>query len=90
MQPIIKVIARGLTESEAFLIEKTLIWKLGKTLTNISSGQFFDKFRPHDSFHLNLNGFDFENEEMKENSIKRMKENVKRLMDYIDNDGFKK
>ena len=61
LEPIIKVIARGLTEGEAFLIEKTLIWKLGKTLTNISSGQFFDKFRPHDSFHLSLNGFDFEN-----------------------------
>jgi hypothetical protein len=28
LKPIIKVIAKGLTESEAFLIEKTLIWKL--------------------------------------------------------------
>jgi len=61
LEPIIKVIARGLSESEAFLIEKTLIWKLGKNLTNISSGHFIDKFRPHNSFHLNLNGFDFEN-----------------------------
>ncbi len=61
LEPIIKVIARGLTESEAFLIEKTLIWKLGKNLTNISSGHFVDKFRPHNSFHLNLNNFDFEN-----------------------------
>lgn len=60
LEPIIKVIAKGLTENEAFLIEKTLIWKLGKNLTNISSGHFFDKFRPHNSFHLNLNGFDFE------------------------------
>src|SRR3989338_2641291 len=59
--PIIKVIAKGLTESEAFLIEKTLIWKLGKNLTNISSGHFADKFRPHNTFHLNLNCFDFEN-----------------------------
>lgn len=61
LEPIIKVIARGLTESEAFLIEKTLIWKLGKNLTNISSGHFADKFRPHDTLHLNLNNFDFEN-----------------------------
>lgn len=61
LEPIIKVIARGLTESEAFLIEKILIWKLGKNLANISSGHFADKFRPHNSFHLNLNCFDFEN-----------------------------
>ena len=61
LDPLIKVVAKGLTENEAFLIEKTLIWKLGKNLTNISSGHFADKFRPHNSFHLNLNGFDFEN-----------------------------
>lgn len=61
LKPIIKVVAKDLTEQEAFLIEKTLIWKLGKNLTNISSGHFADKFRPHNSFHLNLNGFDFEN-----------------------------
>ena len=61
LEPIIKVIAKGLTEKEAFLIEKTLIWKLGKNLANISSGHFADKFRPHNTLHLNLNGFDFEN-----------------------------
>ncbi len=61
LEPIIKVIAKSLTESEAFLIEKTLIWKLGKNLTNISSGHFVDKFRPHNTLHLNLNFFDFEN-----------------------------
>lgn len=59
LNPIIKVIARNLSESEAFLVEKTLIWKLGKTLTNISSGNFADKFRPKNTFHLNLDGFDF-------------------------------
>jgi len=37
LKPIIKVIAKDLTEREAFLIEKTLIWKLGRTLTNQSS-----------------------------------------------------
>lgn len=61
LEPIIKVIARNLTENEALLVEKTLIWKLGKSLTNISSGHFADKFRPHNKFHLNLSGFDYKN-----------------------------
>ena len=60
LQPIIKVIARNLTESEALLVEKTLIWKLGKNLTNVSPGHFADNFRPHNKYHLNLSGFDFE------------------------------
>ena len=61
LEPIIKVIAANLSESEALLIEKTLIWKLGRTLTNISSGHFSEKFRPHNTFHKVLSGFDFEN-----------------------------
>jgi uncharacterized protein len=61
LEPIIKVIARGLTQTEAFLVEKTLIWKLGRNLTNLSSGHFADKFRPHDTFHQDLSGFDFKN-----------------------------
>lgn len=61
LEPIIKVIAKDLTEDQAFLIEKTLIWKLGKNLTNLSSGHFADKFRPHDTFHQDLTGFDFNN-----------------------------
>jgi uncharacterized protein len=61
LKPTIKVIARGLTDQEAFLVEKTLIWKLGKNLTNQSSGHFADKFRPHDTFHQDLAGFDFKN-----------------------------
>ena len=59
LQPIIRVVARDLSESEALLIEKTLLWKLGKQLTNISSGHFAEKFRPHDTMHLELSGFDF-------------------------------
>ena len=39
LDPIIKVIAKNLSEKEALLVEKTLIWKLGRTLTNISSGR---------------------------------------------------
>src|SRR5260221_13348499 len=56
LKPTIKVIAKDLTEQEAFLIEKTLIWKLGRTLTNISSGHFAEKFRPHNTMHTNLYG----------------------------------
>jgi uncharacterized protein len=59
LSPIIKVVAAGLTEAEALLIEKTLIWKLGRTLTNISSGHFAEKFRPYNTLHLSLPGFDF-------------------------------
>jgi uncharacterized protein len=61
LNPIIRVIARGLTENEALLIEKTLLWKLGKWTTNISSGHFADKFRPHNTLHKELSGFDFRN-----------------------------
>lgn len=62
LQPIIRVIAKDLNEKEAFLIEKTLIWKLGRTLTNKSSGHFANKFRPHYSLYRDdLPGFDFKN-----------------------------
>ncbi|MEK9207328.1 MAG: GIY-YIG nuclease family protein [Patescibacteria group bacterium] len=62
LEPIIRVIAKDLAEREAFLIEKTLIWKLGRTLTNKSSGRFADKFRPHYSLYRDdLPGFDFKN-----------------------------
>jgi uncharacterized protein len=61
LKPIIKVIAKDLTQDDAFLIEKTLIWKLGRTLTNVSSGHFAEKFRPHNTMHTNLYGFDYQN-----------------------------
>lgn len=61
MEPIIKVIAKDLTEQEALLVEKTLIWRLGKSLTNASSGHFAENFRPHDTLHIDLMGFDFKN-----------------------------
>lgn len=34
-EPIIRVVAKGLTEREALLVETTLIWKLGRDLTNL-------------------------------------------------------
>ena len=61
LNPIIRVIARDLTEKEAFLVEKTLLWKLGKWTTNIATGYFADKFRPHNTLHKELSGFDFRN-----------------------------
>lgn len=62
LEPIIRVIAAGLDEQEALLIEKTLIWKLGGTLTNEATGHFSEKFRPHNTLHKEIPGFDFEND----------------------------
>lgn len=60
-EPIIRVIARGLTEDQALLVEATLLWKLGKFTTNEVAGHFSDCFRKHDTFHRDLPGFDFQN-----------------------------
>jgi uncharacterized protein len=61
LEPLIRVIARGLSEAEAFLIEKTLLWKLGKNTTNKSTGHFGKKFRPQNTLHKEIHGFDFGN-----------------------------
>lgn len=61
LEPIIRVIARGLSEHDALLVEKTLLWKLGKQLTNVSSGHYSKNFRPHDTLYKKLSGFDFKN-----------------------------
>jgi uncharacterized protein len=61
LEPIIKIIARNLTETEAFLVEKTLLWQIGKWTDNISGGKFKNKFRPPNTFHKDISGFDFEN-----------------------------
>lgn len=61
LAPIIRVLARNLTEREALLVEKTLIWKLGKLTENIATGAFADNFRPHDTLHKELSGFDYRN-----------------------------
>ncbi|MFN7877418.1 MAG: LEM-3-like GIY-YIG domain-containing protein [Pirellula sp.] len=62
VEPIIRVIAKQLTESQAFLIEKTLLWKLGKWTTNKSPGHFSKHFRPQDTLHKDLYGFDYEHQ----------------------------
>ena len=61
LEPIVRVIARGLLEDEALLVEKTLLWKLGKLRTNIATGHFAEKFRPHNTLHKDLSGFDYRN-----------------------------
>ena len=61
LEPIIRVIAKGLTEDQAFLIEKTLIWKLGKNLANVATGAYAENFRPHKTLHKEIYGFDFKN-----------------------------
>jgi hypothetical protein len=61
LEPIVRVIARNLSEHDALLVEKTLLWKLGKQLTNISSGHYASNFRPHSSLHKKLSGFDYRN-----------------------------
>jgi hypothetical protein len=59
LAPIIRVIARDLSEHDALLVEKTLLWKLGRGLTNISSGHYAENFRPHNTIHTLLTGFDY-------------------------------
>jgi hypothetical protein len=55
--PIIKVIASGLTEDQAYLVETTLIWQAdGKTL-NEAAGKFSKNFRPLRTMHLDLPSF---------------------------------
>ena len=61
LEPIVRVIAKQLTEHDALLVEKTLLWKLGKHLTNVSSGHYSDNFRPHNALHTRLKGFDYQN-----------------------------
>jgi len=60
-QPIVRIIAANLSENEALLVEKTLLWKLGTHVTNISSGHYSDNFRPPFTLNKELPGFDFEN-----------------------------
>lgn len=61
LSPTIRTVAAGLTESEAHLIETTLICKLGKNLTNKAAGHFVSLFRPHNTLHRELSAFDFQN-----------------------------
>ena len=57
--PKIKVVATGLTAEQAFLVESTFLWKLGKNLTNAVAGMYARNFRPQNTLHKDLPGFDF-------------------------------
>ena len=59
VEPTIRIIATGLTEEQALLVETALIWKLGKRLSNKNSGFYASKFRPQNTLHTRLLGFDF-------------------------------
>lgn len=61
VEPIIRVIASELCEHDALMIEATLLWKLGKYTTNQVAGHFTGNFRPHNTLHRELSGFDFAN-----------------------------
>ena len=61
LSPLIRTVAAGLTEPEAHLIETTLIWKLGRGLTNKAAGRFVSLFRPRNTLHRELSSFDFQN-----------------------------
>ena len=57
-EPLIKTVAVNLTEDQAFLVEKALIWSLRKSLTNVSGGHFAKNFRPPHTLRESLPGFD--------------------------------
>ena len=59
-EPFIRVVAVNLTEEQAFLVEKALIWHVGKWLTNVSGGHFAKNFRPPCTLDRLLPGFDTE------------------------------
>ena len=58
LEPLIRVVATNLTEEQAFLVEKALIWRTGESLTNVSGGHFANNFRPPYTLNLSLPGFD--------------------------------
>lgn len=61
LEPIIRVVAKGLTEEQALLVEKTMIWSSSE-LANVATGSFSDKFRPANSLHRKLPQFDYLNQ----------------------------
>ena len=57
-EPVIRVVAVNLTEEQALLVEKALIWRPGGSLTNVSGGHFAKNFRPPNTLDEELPGFD--------------------------------
>ena len=44
------------------ILRRLILWKLGRFTDNIASGHMSRKFRPKNTLHLDLPGFDFKNE----------------------------
>lgn len=59
LEPLIRVLARGLTEEQAFIVEATLIWQFKDTIANRIYGTFIEKFRPQRTLHKEIVGFDY-------------------------------
>ena len=58
LKPLIRVVAANLTDEQALLVEKALLWRTGESLTNVSGGHFAHNFRPPNTLHQSLPGFD--------------------------------
>jgi len=58
-KPVVRIIAAGLSADQALLVEAAFIWKSGRELVNAVSGHYKDKFRPKDTLHKKIAGFDF-------------------------------
>jgi hypothetical protein len=61
LEPTIRVVAKGLSEDQALLVEKTLIWTSSE-LANIATGSFSRNFRPPNTLHRKLPNFDYPNQ----------------------------
>jgi uncharacterized protein len=59
LTPTIRVLAHGLTEEQALLIETTLIWQFKDLLTNKAGGKFINKFRPPLTLYKEIVGIDY-------------------------------
>lgn len=61
LEPIIRVIARNLSEKEAFLIEASFLWKMGRYTANLNSGHISKYFRPLNTLYKEIPDFDYSN-----------------------------
>jgi len=61
LEPTIRIVAKGLSEDQALLVEKTLIWTSSE-LANIATGSFSRNFRPPNTLHKKLPNFDYPNQ----------------------------
>lgn len=59
LEPIIRVLAKDLTNDQAELVEKTIIWSNYESLSNVSTGAYSSNFRPGKTLHKDVKGFDY-------------------------------